>query len=287
MEDSLARGRFVYAGRELKIGPGWIPDYLMVSSDAGGRFTLTIIELEAAETVARKSARKYLPEPSSEVIKTFCDYLDSVIARCRQTADPRYSTLESLRQDLEKATSITVEAACALRSLPSLIEKHPLLDQPLQVEALERESDRPDPAVPLTGQPVLTRQQTRALYRAVLILDTVVRQKDHGAATLKAWLNGRTQPLKILVIQRTADFPELNSFFAANKNSGVRPAMEKLITELANLWSAATGSAVDPSMVRNLLQTYSSMATQIAMNEPMQHVFEEARSLVNQIQGNI
>lgn len=142
MEENRARGIFVFAGIELRIGL-WIPDFLMVSSHEGGRrFTLTIIELEASKTAALKSARKYLPESSNDIIRAFVDYLDSVIVKCRQTADPRYSTIESLQQKLKRDTEIKVETACALRSKPALIERHRLLDQPIKVKVRQEEVNR-------------------------------------------------------------------------------------------------------------------------------------------------
>lgn len=130
---------------------------------------------------------------------------------------------------------------------------------------------------------MLTRQQTRALYRAVLILDAVIRQKDHGAASLKAWLGGRTQPLKILVFQQRADFPELDKFFEANKNSGIRLSMEQFISELANLWSTRIVGRLDSSQVRDLFSIYIPVAIQLGMHEPMQQVFKEVRSVVKEM----
>lgn len=132
---------------------------------------------------------------------------------------------------------------------------------------------------------MLTRQQTRVLYRAVLILDAVIRQKDHGAASLKAWLGGRTQPLKILVLQRREDFPEMEKFFEANKNSGIRLSMEQFISELANLWSTIKDGQLDSLKVRHLLSTYIPVAAPLRMHEPMQLVFEKARSLVTEMRA--
>jgi hypothetical protein len=282
MEDARARGLIVYAGRELKIGRGWIPDYLMVASDeAGRRFTLTIIELDATDTLARVSSRKYLPESSNDIVKAFYDYLDGTIAECRRTADPRCEAFEDLRKVLERATKIAVESGCALRSRPTLIEKLQLFDQALEVEPPpQREIRSVHLAVPLMGRPVLTRQQTRALYRAVLILDAVIRKRDHGAAKLKAWLGGRTQPLKKLILEQESDCPELRGFLKANKNTGIRLSMEKLLEELARLWSAATSTEIPPSAVRSLIHDYLPVAAQLSMHERVQRVFEGARSLV-------
>jgi hypothetical protein len=58
----------VYAGTPIKIGPGWIPDYIEVNVDPSlATCQLTLIELEATEINARASCRKYLPESSAEI----------------------------------------------------------------------------------------------------------------------------------------------------------------------------------------------------------------------------
>ena len=58
----------VYAGAPIKVGPGWIPDFVEVVIDrAAAVGAITLIELEATEIAALGSHRKYLPESSASI----------------------------------------------------------------------------------------------------------------------------------------------------------------------------------------------------------------------------
>jgi len=66
LEFARARGFVLFAGKELRLGPGWIPDYMRVAvEDEGQSCKLAIVELEADANTARISARKYLRSPHS------------------------------------------------------------------------------------------------------------------------------------------------------------------------------------------------------------------------------
>jgi hypothetical protein len=81
----------VYAGADFRVGAaGWIPDLVkLVVDEPPARCSLTLIELEATESVALISCRKYLPEDSASIVSAFRKYLDRVISQCRISADPR------------------------------------------------------------------------------------------------------------------------------------------------------------------------------------------------------
>ena len=83
----------VYAGLDFRVGSaGWVPDLVMVSvAEPPRRCSLTLIELEATESVALISSRRYLPENSAEILAAFMAYLGRVIRQCRSTADARGS----------------------------------------------------------------------------------------------------------------------------------------------------------------------------------------------------
>jgi hypothetical protein len=88
----------LYSGTPMKLGPGWIPDFVEVAIDDGTKtLLLTLIELEATESVARASCRKYLPEPSREVLTRFQQYLGTILLECQATADPRLGAFQRLR----------------------------------------------------------------------------------------------------------------------------------------------------------------------------------------------
>ena len=61
-------GNNVYSGTPMKLGPGWIPDFVELMTDETVKsMSLTLIELEATEGDARASCRKYLPESSAQI----------------------------------------------------------------------------------------------------------------------------------------------------------------------------------------------------------------------------
>jgi hypothetical protein len=70
-----------------------------------------LIELEATEVPARAACRKYLPEASSEVVRTFREYLDTVISLCRSTADPRLEAFGELKRRPVKGAPLCVQGA--------------------------------------------------------------------------------------------------------------------------------------------------------------------------------
>ena len=120
----------MYAGLAIKLGPGWIPDFIEVVLERDRETAeLTLIELEATEAFCRISCRKYLPERSSDVVAAFLTYLDSVISQCRSTADPRREVFEALRISIGTLTSVLVRTAGALRSSADFVEVFALIDQ--------------------------------------------------------------------------------------------------------------------------------------------------------------
>ena len=286
-----ARGRGisnVYAGFEMEIGPGWIPDFLLVSrDDAKGHCTLTLIELESRRMDALVSSRKYLPESSTEIFKTFHNYLGRVLAQCRSTADPRISVVEDLQGFLGRAEKIVIETACALRSDPAYLECLPLADQP-QVSAVRyshssgKESFASLSVSPLAfeGHLILTRDQTVGLNRAIVILDAVVRQHEHSAARLKAWLAPNRNPLRKAISNRHSDFPELWQFLSTDKNSGVKITCEPFFSELSVFWSSMTDRPVAMETVHRLISEYYPLAYELKMGDRMQDVFKEAKRIV-------
>lgn len=247
----------VYAGIAMQVGHGWIPDFLLVSRDeAQQQCTLTLIELESKGPDALISSRKYLPEKSKDILVAFRNYLDNVLDRCRTTADPRISAIEDLQAFLERASTIKIETACALRSDPAYLEKLPLADQPqIGIVSYSRSSNSQSspafkvPSLAFEGQRSLTPYETGGFNRAILILDAVVRQKDHSAARLKGWLDPRRNPLHKTMSHSQDDFPALFDFLASDKNSGVQITFEPFFAELSTFWSGTTNKQVNPDRI--------------------------------------
>ena len=94
----------------------WIPDLIEVVVDESGNFILRLIELEAQKPDALISSRKYLPENSTGIVGTFCEYLERVIRACRSRADSREDEFVRLKTKLSKAEKISVTSAGALRA---------------------------------------------------------------------------------------------------------------------------------------------------------------------------
>lgn len=277
----------VYAGSEMEIGPGWIPDFLLVSrDDTKGHCTLTLIELESKRMDALVSSRKYLPESSAEILKAFHNYLGRVLAQCRSTADPRISVIEDLQGFLRRATIMIIETACALRSDPAYLECLPLADQP-QTSVLRYSHGSSDESsevlsespLAFEGRLILTKDQTVGLNRAIVILDAVVRQHEHSSARLKAWLNPKRNPLRKAIANRHSEFPELWRFLSTDKHSGVKITCEPFFSELSAFWSSMTDKPVAMKTVHRLISEYCPLAYKLKTGDRMQDVFKEASAL--------
>src|SRR5438552_1857138 len=119
-----------YAGVDFRVGgAGWVPDLVrVIVDDPPDRCSLTLIELEATESVALMSCRKYLPENSADILKAFNDYLDRVIRQCRSSADTREADFAGLKAVLSEISQVTVTTAGALRSSTSFVEELALID---------------------------------------------------------------------------------------------------------------------------------------------------------------
>ncbi len=122
----------VYAGVDFRAGAcGWIPDFVrVIVGDPPDIRRLTLIELEATESAAIISCRKYLPEKSDSIVQAFHEYLDRVIRLCRSWADSRESEFANLKGILQQIGPITVTTAGAMRSSTHFVEELPLIDQP-------------------------------------------------------------------------------------------------------------------------------------------------------------
>lgn len=285
MELAIPQGvEQVYAGVEMKIGRGWIPDFVEVCCDLAEKTcTIRLIELEATETVALISARKYLPEESSRILRAFDTYLDRILDLCRSTSDPRRSAFLQLKTFLTEARSIIIRTAGALRTSRTLLEDLPLIDQP-RPERISRCLEPPSIQLfRFEGEVSLTPRERKTLFRALLILDGVVRGRDHSGANLKNWLGLRTQPLKVTVRTATQQYHFLQAFLASDTRSGGRVDCDGIAQELATLWSGSCETRFDLKQVSTLVTQYFPTAVLLRKYDPMSKVFEGARTIVGEI----
>ncbi len=270
-----------YSGRAMTVGPGWIPDLIAVESvDNGAGYSVTLIELEASEIVARASCRKYLPESSTDIAQRFVAYLDSVMAQCQGTADPRLDAIRSLREVLGHQGAVVIRTAGALRSSTDYLEVHTLLDH------LERISVRPSQPVvagqvfSFGGTQSFSREETDGLRRTVRILHAVVTGNDHSNCTLHSWRNLRRKPLDIEVAKERERLVHLNQLLGNKSASGMRLDCDGLVEELVGLWSKCSSHHLMSSEVADSVRRFVPVSMQFSNQEPMRVVYEAARSVL-------
>ncbi len=271
----------VYSGTPMKVGPGWLPDFAEVVVDAdSGTCRLTLIELEATEIPARAACRKYLPERSSEVVRAFLDYLNTVISQCRSTADPRLEALIELNDIVASCSTISVHTAGGLRTSADLVEDLPLIDQPEPLTVPLTASAGPSSPFSFEGERRLTRAESDGVRRAMRILHAVVVGRDHSGGTMKSWRNLRQKPLDRAVSKDSARYPHLHKLLTSKTEFGLQVSCDKLFAELALLWRGAGNESLTAERIAALISTFVPMAVSFAEHEPMQNVFDRARDVV-------
>jgi len=269
----------VYAGTPMKVGP-WVPDFLEVAVDESARSVrLTLIELEATDTVALVSCRKYLPENSTAIVASFAQYLDSVVNQCRVTSDPRLPAFQTLKRTMTDGMKVTVHTAAALRTSSDFIEVLGLLDQP------ERGVIKPFVGAPASTASFvfedarrMSRDELDGLRRVVRILHAVVVGKDHSGGTLKGYANLNRKPLEMALDGQSARFPELSKLVSPSDYSGAALECEKILGELCDLWSGHR--TVEPDHVRRWIVSFHPIASSFPQHEPIQNVFDKARTVL-------
>lgn len=274
----------VYAGADFRAGAGgWIPDMLkLVVEEPPDRCCLTLIELEATESAALISCRKYLPEDSAVILRAFNEYLDRVIRQCHSTADSRETQFSHLKAVISSVGHREVTTAGGLRTSMRFVEELPLIDQPNvigQPRFVQQASQ--DSLRTLHGVVRLARLEAEALSRCVTILDAVVRHSDHSDTRFEIWRKGRRNPpLKRLVVDSNGKYPGLRSLILESKSTGITLDFEKVLAELAEIWSKVYEKPLEMEHARRLVVRYYPVATTIQGHDPMVSVFDTARRLV-------
>lgn len=271
-----------YSGMTMVVGPGWIPDLLEVElSDDGTPPILTLVELEATPSFALAQCRKYIPEPSVDIVQRFATYLDGVIAQCSASADPRIAPIRELRQILGTREPWIVRTAGALRSSSEFLEVHTLLDQPERISLSHVVAANAGPArsgLALAGIQMLGREDTDGLRRAARILHEVVTAQDHSGATLKGWRNIRRKPLDIAVASEPERFRQLSQLLAKSTARGMRIDCDRLGEEVATLWSSSATYRLSSEAALDCIRRFVPVVMQFSTRESMRTVYESARS---------
>jgi hypothetical protein len=274
---------YVYAGVDIQIGSsGWSPDFIKISVSESKTLTLTLIELDATESVARANCRKYLPENLTDIVRSFCEYLERVIRASRSSAHPHEEEFIKLKTALSKSEQIVVLTARALRSSIDFLEEFSLIDQPekiVQMQSVQEISheNNSEQTPDFRGTLRLNAEKAKALGRPILILDAAIRQQDHSDGEFRGWRNNATN--KLLKEHRTA-YPCLCSFLDERSFVGITLDFEKLVSELVAKWSDASTTQMDQERIRSLINRYFPIAIKIKLNDRMSAVFDSARKFL-------
>jgi hypothetical protein len=266
----------------MKIGPGWIPNFLEVKSSDGGKYlTAVLIELEATPTVAMESARKYIPEDPSLIIDAIKASLCTILGQCRVTADPRVKELEKLLGLVSAAQKMEILTAAGLRDTTDLVEMLPLLHQPaISAPQPKVTSFGTSQRFEAKGQRLLSREEANGLSRAVRILDAVTRGRDESGANYHSWLNLREKPLHKDVAQSLSPTAELRRLLHKPRSRGLRVDFDRLIDELYTIWSRSPHPPHSKPQITTSIELYFPIAQSIRAHTPMPEVFHEARQIL-------
>ena len=272
----------VYAGVAVSIGSSsdWIPDLIEITVNEPGNITLRLIELEVQKSDALISSRKYLPENSTTIVRAVCEYLERVIRACRSSADSREDEFARLKATLSKAEKILVASAGALRSSSGFVEELHLLDQPKGLVQMQSAENILHEATPdLNGTLRLSSDKAAALGRAVLILDAVIRQRDHSDAMFKTWrAQDRSQPLKKLLKENSKAHACLRAFIS--RKGGTTLNFEEMVSELVAIWSHSSKKKINQESARGLINQFLPIADAIGPSDRMPAIFDEARKFL-------
>ncbi len=271
-----------FRGLDFKAGL-WTPDGVRVDLEMGEsplRCSLVLIELESAGPTALRSSRKYLHENSIDIRDEFTRYLNRVIKECDSTADPRETKITLLRDALTQNVPVTVKTAAALRSSTSFLEESPLIDQarltrsyetPLLYSPNDGRIGRKQPT--FRGVCNLDAEQSKALRRCILILDAIIRNDDHSSAIFHNWL--MKAPLKRLLKRMGNKPPILERFILNQGNSGITIDIEKLFSELVEIWTESN-KQIDLEGARKLIDDYFPTAMIIGSRDQVNLILEKA-----------
>jgi hypothetical protein len=274
---------WAYAGISMRVDHGWIPDFVEAVVDGEAKSCrLTLIEVEATETAALVSCRKYLPEDSRQIARRFGEYLDIVIGECRSRADGRGAGFEELKEFLAAAPRIRVHTAGGLRTTAELIEDRALVDQPAGFEPAPVRAGEAAKAFTFEGKRKFSRAESEGLRRAVRILHAVISGNDRSDSMLMSWRDQRNKPMERDVGRDPGRWPRLEAFLRSRTDNGLIVDGERLSDELSAAWIAFEERRIPPKRAAALISRFAPEAMGFAMHEPMQGIFERAREVIRE-----
>ncbi len=117
------------------------------------------------------------------------------------------------------------------------------------------------------------------LTRAIMILDAAVRRRNSGAS-LHNW---RVKaPLKRLLRENKGKYPALRGAIMESQHE-TDIDFEGVLSQLSEVWAAASGRALDPQHIRSLINRYYPVAARIPKDQGMNTVLKVAREHLAQV----
>jgi hypothetical protein len=155
------------------------------------------------------------------------------------------------------------------------------LDQSERITIASRQSTIEAQAINFEGTRNFSREETDGLCRTVRILHTIVAGLDHSGGTLHSWRNLRRKPLDIAIAKDRARYRQLSELLAKRSASGMRLDCERLVSELADLWSSSQAYQLTPPEITDAIRRFVPMSMGFTNKEPMQTVYASARSTLD------
>ena len=129
------------------------------------------------------------------------------------------------------------------------------------------------------SQRSLSPRDHKSLSRSVLILDAVARRWDMSDATLRAWRNHRSQPLRRQIRENEGDFPALCLLLLGSK-LGVQVVINDAARELATIWSQFELERHSEASVISALEKFLPIDRTLDKNASVRIAFEKAREIL-------
>lgn len=140
--------------------------------------------------------------------------------------------------------------------------------------------DEAEPAH-LEGDLALSARAHKNLSRSVLILDAVVRGWDKSDASLRAWRNLRSQPLRRELRQDLDGFPALASLLLVQK-TGVRLTVNDAARELSEIWNRLQPERHSERSVLAVIERFLPIDRTLAPNASVRIAFDKARHVIDE-----
>jgi hypothetical protein len=132
------------------------------------------------------------------------------------------------------------------------------------------------------GEQRLNRDEIDGLRRVVRILHAVMVGQDYSGATLGNWWGVGRKKFDLALGLETDNYRELRRLVSLTAQFGLQVDCEKIVNELADLWSRG-GRNAQPEQIRLWIKKFHPIALSFPNHESMRNVFEQARTLVSNV----